>query len=84
MDQIPDNPEKKRILSPLQWWLSASAIFAFVLVPLTIAAFYMLNITKRVADYPIQYNPFVGIVVGIILSLVIGYFYSGIARKHAE
>jgi hypothetical protein len=81
MDQ---NPEKKHILSPLQWWLSASAILAFVLVPMTVATFYMLNITKRVADYPIQYNPIVGIVVGILLSLAAGYFYSGVARKLAE
>jgi inner membrane protein involved in colicin E2 resistance len=84
MDLEPENTEKKSILSPLQWWLSASAVFALVIVPLTVAAFYMLNITKRVADYPIQYNPIVGIVVGIVLSLAIGYFYSGVARKHAE
>jgi hypothetical protein len=84
MDPKPETPEKKQILSPFQWWVSASALFALVIVPITIAAFYMLNLTHRVIDYPLQYNAVAGILIGLLISGVVGYFYSGSARKHAE
>jgi amino acid transporter len=84
MDQAPEATEKKKILSPLQWWLSASAMFALAIVPITVGLFYMLNLTKRLFDQPLQYNPLLGLIIGLLLSLLAGYFYSGIARKHAE
>jgi hypothetical protein len=83
MDPATENTDKK-ILSPFQWMLSASALFALVIVPLTVGLFYMTNLTNLVAGLPLQYNVVVGLFVGILLSVALGVFYAGIARKHAE
>lgn len=78
-----DAPERK-ILSPSTWLFYSSALFAIILVPVVTGAFYMLRISQRLFDQKLEYSVLAGILVGIIISLAAGYFYSNMARKHAE
>jgi len=84
-EKLPNDVQTgRRILSPAQWWLSASAMFSLVIVPITVGIFYIMKVSKTLFDLPPQYSPPFGLLVGLALSLALGYFYSGMARKHAE
>lgn len=75
---------KRALLTPVQWWLSASALLGLVIVPATIGAFYIFELAKLFFKQPLQYSAVYGLVLGVCLSLAAGYFYSGIARKRVE
>jgi uncharacterized membrane protein len=75
---------ERKILSPSTWLFYSSALFAIILVPVFTGAFYMLRVSQRLFEQKLEYSVIAGIILGIIVSLAAGYFYSNMARKHAE
>lgn len=78
------NEGKRKILDPATWLLYSTALFAIVLVPLSTGFFYIIRFTETLFQQKVEYSVLIGIFVGIMLSFAAGYFYSNLARKHAE
>jgi hypothetical protein len=75
---------ERKILSPSTWLFYSSVLFAIILVPVFTGAFYMLRISQRLFDSKLEYSVIAGILLGIIVSVAAGAFYSNMARKHVE
>ncbi|MDG6225136.1 MAG: hypothetical protein QCI82_06450 [Candidatus Thermoplasmatota archaeon] len=78
------NAPKRALLTPMQLWLSASSMLALIIVPASIGMFYIFELAKHLFKQPLQYSAVYGLIFGIVLSLIAGYFYSRIARKRIE
>lgn len=76
--------QKKLILTTLQWWFSASALLSMVIVPLVVGVFYILELAYRIFNQPAQYSVLYGLMIGIVLSLLAGYWYAGMAKRRVE
>ena len=85
-DDDSKKPEKggRKILSPGTWYMLSFLIWSVILVPITMGAFFILRISVRIADLENQYSALFGLIFGLILSGIVGFFYAQRARKHAE
>ena len=81
--EITDKGEK-RLLSPATWIIVASLVWSILIVPISVAVFYMFKISYRLFELPSQYSVVMGLGIGIIISIIVGVIYSNIARKHVE
>ena len=87
MEQAESTDEDQgrvKLMNPVAWILSACLIWAIIIVPLTMAFFYMLKISPKLFSLPNQYSAVFGLILGLIISFVVGYFYSNRARKNVE
>jgi xanthine/uracil permease len=84
MESDSEKKGERKILSQTTWLLYSAALFAIVLVPAFTGLFYMIRFTESLFQEKVEYSVLIGMAVGIILSLVAGYFYSNMARKHVE
>ena len=75
---------ERKILNPATWLLYSTALFAIILVPLTTGFLYMIRISALLFNEKNEYSVIAGIILGVILSLIAGYIYSNMARKHVE
>ena len=81
--EAPEGPERK-ILSPFTYWVFSSALLAVILVPFSVGAFYILQISVKYFHEKLEYSVLGALAVGIILSVALGYILSIRARKRAE
>lgn len=75
---------ERKILSPGTWFLYSIILWSMIIIPISMAAFFILNIFPNLFDMGNQYSAVVGLFVGIVVSVIVGYIYSNMARKHAE
>ncbi len=74
----------RKILSNSTWIFYSSALFAIIIVPLFTGAFYMLRVSQILFNSKLEYSVVAGMILGIIVSIAAGVFYSNMARKHVE
>ena len=85
VDRNTDSQGSKReILNPGTWFFTSFILWSIIIVPFSIGAFYILNIFPRFTELGNQYSAVAGLAVGLIISAIVGYFYSARARKHME
>ena len=84
MESNAGKDSERKILAPRTWLLYSTALFSLILVPIVTGAFYMLKISVRLFSAKPEYSVIAGILIGILLSFVAGFFYSNNARKHAD
>jgi hypothetical protein len=75
---------ERKILSPATWFLYSFLLWSIITLPLTMGAFYILEVFPRFTDLGNQYSAALGLFVGIVIAAIAGYIYSNRARKHAE
>jgi len=81
-DKEKTNVEEKGILlSPLKWWISATILWSILIIPITVAVFYMLYLAPRLFQLPNEFSPLFGIGVGLALSCIVGFLYSRAGMK---
>jgi len=71
-------------LGPKTSFFISFLFWSIVIVPISMGALFMLNIFPRFTKLGNQYSALLGLIVGLVLSLIVGYIYSLRARKHAE
>ena len=79
-------------LGPKTSFFISFLFWSIVIVPLTMGAFYMLNVIPRIKEKFLpevtglgnQYSVVLGLFVGLVLAGIVGYIYSLRARKQAE
>jgi hypothetical protein len=75
---------ERKILSPGTWFLYSFILWSIVIVPLTMAAFFIFEISLKLFDLGNQYSAFWGLVLGLIISAIVSLIYSKRARDAAE
>jgi len=75
--------EQTKLLSPMTWFIYSSALLALIVVPTSVAVFYMFRISEKF-DLLLQNSVLMGLGAGIILSLVLGFAYSRWAMVKAQ
>ncbi len=75
---------ERKILSPGSWFFYSFILWSIVIIPLSIAVFFILNVFPNLFDMGNQYSALVGLLVGIVLSLIVSFIYSKRARERAE
>ena len=73
-----------KLMSPISWILTASLVWAIIIVPITMALLYMFRISARLFSLPNQYSAVFGLIIGILISFGVGYYYSHRARRNVE
>jgi drug/metabolite transporter (DMT)-like permease len=87
---MADEPEKmkgkseRKILSPGTWFFYSFILWSVIIVPLSMGAFFILEVFPNLFEMGNQYSAMVGLFVGVVISAVVGYFYSIRARDNAE
>ena len=86
VEELEKNTGKseRKILSPGSWFFYSFLLWGIVLIPLSMAAFFVLNVFPNLFDMGNQYSALVGLLVGLLLAVVVAYIYSKRARDHAE
>ena len=75
---------ERKILSPGTWFLYSFILWSIVIVPLSMAAFFIFEIFMKLFDLGNQYSALAGLILGIILAVIVSFFYSKRARDAAE
>lgn len=76
--------DRRKMLKPGVWLLYSTALFGMILVPVSTAALYILKLFPKLFQLKNEYSVVAGIGLGLVLSLIAGYLYSNMARKHVE
>lgn len=74
----------RKILSPTKWLILSITLWGVVIIPLSIAAFYIYEVAIKLFDQGNQYSVLYGFFVGFVITLVVAYVYAARARKIAE
>ncbi len=80
------NPKKDgKLIRSGVWFFYSSILWSIIVVPLVIALFFMLGLAPKLMDKGTpEMSVAMGLIVGLLISLSIGYFYSKAARKNVE
>ncbi|MGA1866647.1 MAG: hypothetical protein ACMUFK_04185 [Thermoplasmatota archaeon] len=71
-------------LGPMNSFFISFLLWSIIIVPVSMGAFYMLEICYKYMELGNQYSVLLGLVVGLIVSAAVGYIYSIRALKNAE
>jgi len=82
-DKLSNNKERV-VLGPAAWWFYSSILIAIAVIPFTIGAIYITRFPTDALELRIEYGVLMGLGFGLILSLVLGYILSSMARKNVE
>ncbi|MFW3145521.1 MAG: hypothetical protein ACMUIE_01760 [Thermoplasmatota archaeon] len=83
-EKVPGNEGSRKILNPATWLILSIMLWGLVIIPLSIAAFYIFEVAIKLFDQGNQYSVLYGSFVGLILTIIVAYFYASRARKIAE
>ena len=72
---------KRRIMSPAAWFLYSTALWSILTIPASIGLCYMFKISVHLFNEPSQYSVPIGLGLGMVLAVIIGYFYARAAQK---
>jgi hypothetical protein len=85
MEQEKNAQGKERIvLGPATWLLYSTLLVAMAVIPLTVGAIYITRFPTDALELRIEYGVLMGLGLGTLLSLVLGYILSRMARKNVE
>ena len=87
MAEVADNgtgKSERKILSPGTWFFYSFILWSVVLIPLSMAAFFILEVFQKLFEMGNQYSAVAGLFVGLILALIVSFIYSKRARDAAE
>ncbi len=78
------NIKERVVLGPAAWWFYSSLLIALAVIPFTVGAIYVTRFPTDALELRIEYGVLMGLGLGAILSLVLGYVLSSMARKNVE
>jgi len=85
MDQenVPQSKERT-VLGPAAWWLYSTLLVSMAVIPFTVGAFYITRFPSDMMELRIEYGVLMGLGLGAVLSMVVGFVLSKMARKNVE
>ncbi|MBN1539043.1 MAG: hypothetical protein JW939_02780 [Candidatus Thermoplasmatota archaeon] len=71
-------------LGPMNSFFISFLLWSILILPVSMGAFFMLEVCYKYMGLGNQYSVLMGLIVGLIISGVVGYIYSIRALKHME
>ncbi|MCU0798728.1 MAG: hypothetical protein MUC62_03535 [Candidatus Thermoplasmatota archaeon] len=78
------NSKERVVLGPAAWWLYSTLLIAMAVIPFSIGAIYVTRFPTDALELRIEYGVLMGLGLGTILSIILGYVLSTMARKNVE
>jgi hypothetical protein len=82
-EKLSDNKERV-VLGPAAWWFYSSLLIAMAVIPFTVGAIYVSRFPTDALELRIEYGVLMGLGSGAIISQILGYVLSNMARKNVE